>query len=67
MSDTIVFLFVLLQELDKAWKMVDTAHEKEKKDRETIKNLKEDITNLTKKIKQQTGYSRDQEQREVKR
>lgn len=55
----------LKRELDKAWKMVDTAHEKEKKDRETIKNLKEDITDLTKKIKQQTGYSRDQEQSEL--
>ncbi|XP_033833674.1 cilia- and flagella-associated protein 58 [Periophthalmus magnuspinnatus] len=55
----------LKKELDKAWKMVDAAHEKEKKGKEVIKNLREEITDLTKKIEQQSGYSADQEQSEL--
>uniref|UniRef100_A0A3Q3NR69 Cilia and flagella associated protein 58 n=1 Tax=Labrus bergylta TaxID=56723 RepID=A0A3Q3NR69_9LABR len=54
----------LKRELDKAWKMVDTAHDKEKKDKETIRNLKEDISNLIKMNEQQTGFSKDQQQSE---
>ncbi|XP_069021148.1 cilia- and flagella-associated protein 58 [Embiotoca jacksoni] len=52
----------LKRELDKAWKMVDAAHDKEKKDKETIRKLKEDVSNLTKMNDQQTGFSMDQEQ-----
>lgn len=52
-----------LQELDKAWKMVDAAHDKEKSDKETIRRLTEEVTNLTKMAEQQTGFSMDQEQR----
>ncbi|KAM6983740.1 cilia- and flagella-associated protein 58 [Tautogolabrus adspersus] len=54
----------LKRELDKAWKMVDTAHDKEKKDKETIRTLKEDISNLIKMNEQQTGFSKDQQQSE---
>ncbi|KAK7904283.1 hypothetical protein WMY93_016890 [Mugilogobius chulae] len=55
----------LKRELDKAWKMVDAAHEKEKKDKEIIKNLREETADLTKKIEQQSGFSGDQEQSEL--
>uniref|UniRef100_A0A3B5A651 Cilia and flagella associated protein 58 n=1 Tax=Stegastes partitus TaxID=144197 RepID=A0A3B5A651_9TELE len=55
----------LKRELDKAWKMVDAAHEKEKKDKETIRVLKEDISNLTKMAEQQTALSRDQGQSDL--
>uniref|UniRef100_A0A3Q2CVU7 Cilia and flagella associated protein 58 n=1 Tax=Cyprinodon variegatus TaxID=28743 RepID=A0A3Q2CVU7_CYPVA len=37
----------LKKELDEAWKMVDAAHDKEKKDMETIRSLKEDVSKLT--------------------
>lgn len=52
-----------LQELDKAWKMVDAAHDREKRDKETIRNLNEEISNLTKMTEQQAGLSMSQEQR----
>ncbi|KAG7516460.1 hypothetical protein JOB18_031669 [Solea senegalensis] len=55
----------LKRELDKAWKMVDVAHDKEKKDRDTIKSLKEEVANLTKIAEQQTYSSMDQEQSEI--
>lgn len=41
--------------------MVDAAHDKEKSDRETIRNLTEEIDNLTKMAEQQTGFSMNQE------
>lgn len=43
--------------------MVDAAHDKEKSDKETIRRLTEEVTNLTKMAEQQTGFSMDQEQR----
>lgn len=43
--------------------MVDAAHDKEKKDKETIRNLKEEVSNLIKMAEQKTGFSKDQEQR----
>lgn len=43
--------------------MVDAAHDKEKKDKETIRKLQEDVSNLTKMAEIQTGFSRDQEQK----
>ncbi|KAM8741734.1 cilia- and flagella-associated protein 58 [Acanthopagrus schlegelii] len=52
----------LKRELDKAWKMVDAAHDKEKRDKEAIRNLKEEVANLIKKAEQQTGFSTNQEQ-----
>ncbi|XP_015238375.1 PREDICTED: cilia- and flagella-associated protein 58 [Cyprinodon variegatus] len=45
----------LKKELDEAWKMVDAAHDKEKKDMETIRSLKEDVSKLTDAAEQQTG------------
>ena len=45
--------------------MVDAAHDKEKKDKEAIRNLKDEVANLTKMAEQQTGLSMRQEQRWV--
>ncbi|XP_024117468.1 cilia- and flagella-associated protein 58 [Oryzias melastigma] len=50
----------LKRELDKAWKMVDAAHEREKKDSETISLLREEISKLAHKSDQQTDTNRDQ-------
>jgi len=47
----------LKQELEKAWKMVDTATERETRARETIQNLKVEIANLTKLVEQGAGLS----------
>ncbi|KAM7374887.1 hypothetical protein PAMP_007521 [Pampus punctatissimus] len=55
----------LKRELDKAWKMVDAAHDKEKRDNETIRSLKEEVANLTKTAEQQTGVSMNQEQNDL--
>ncbi|XP_028322431.1 cilia- and flagella-associated protein 58 [Gouania willdenowi] len=55
----------LKRELDKAWKLVDAAHDKEKKDRDTIRSLKEDISTLTKLSEKQAGISMSQEQSEL--
>ncbi|XP_008330704.1 cilia- and flagella-associated protein 58 [Cynoglossus semilaevis] len=57
----------LKRELDKAWKMVDAAHDKEKKDRDLIKNLKEEVTNLTQITDQQTGFSENEEHSELQK
>ncbi|XP_067350961.1 cilia- and flagella-associated protein 58 isoform X2 [Channa argus] len=54
----------LKKELDKAWKMIDAAYDKEKKDKDTIRNLKEEIANL-KLAEQQTGFSTGQEQNDL--
>ena len=37
----------LKAELEKAWRLVDGAHDKENRARETIAQLKKEITNLT--------------------
>ena len=42
----------LKKEIEKAWKMVDSAHEKETRARETIQALKQEISNLTKLVEQ---------------
>ncbi|XP_026184320.1 cilia- and flagella-associated protein 58 [Mastacembelus armatus] len=55
----------LKRELDKSWKMVDAAHDKEKRDKETIMNLTEDVANLTKMAENQTSLPVDQEQSEL--
>ncbi|XP_063751732.1 cilia- and flagella-associated protein 58 isoform X2 [Eleginops maclovinus] len=52
----------LKRELDKAWKMVDAAHAKESRDKETIRTLKEEVANLMHAAEQQTNISLDQEQ-----
>ena len=45
------------QEIEKLWKMVDAAHEKEAKARDTINQLKLEIANLTKLVEQGAGLS----------
>uniref|UniRef100_A0A8C2SHS1 Uncharacterized protein n=1 Tax=Capra hircus TaxID=9925 RepID=A0A8C2SHS1_CAPHI len=48
-------------EIEKAWKMVDSAYDKEQKAKETILALKEEIVNLTKLVEQGSGLSMDQD------
>ncbi|XP_068457402.1 cilia- and flagella-associated protein 58 [Clinocottus analis] len=55
----------LKRELDKGWKMVDAAHDKEKRDKENIRDLKEEVAHLMKMAEQQTGSSVDQEQNKL--
>ena len=45
----------LKQEIEKLWKMVDAAHEKESRARDTIHQLKLEIANLTKLVEQGAG------------
>lgn len=52
---------LLKKELDKAWKMVDGAQEKEKRARETIQRLKVEIQNLSRLVDQGAGLSIGQE------
>ncbi|KAM6911713.1 cilia- and flagella-associated protein 58 [Lycodopsis pacificus] len=52
----------LKRELDKGWKMVDAAHDKERRDKETIRDLKEEVANRMKMAEEQIGFSVDQEQ-----
>ncbi|XP_066211174.1 cilia- and flagella-associated protein 58 isoform X1 [Saccopteryx leptura] len=51
----------LKKEMEKAWKMVDTAYDKEQKAKETILILKEEIANLTKLVEQGSGLTMDQD------
>uniref|UniRef100_A0A8D0BN97 Cilia and flagella associated protein 58 n=1 Tax=Salvator merianae TaxID=96440 RepID=A0A8D0BN97_SALMN len=51
----------LKREIEKAWKMVDAAYEKEQRAKETIMSLKEEIVNLTKLVEQGSGLSLGQE------
>uniref|UniRef100_A0A8C5WWS3 Cilia and flagella associated protein 58 n=1 Tax=Laticauda laticaudata TaxID=8630 RepID=A0A8C5WWS3_LATLA len=51
----------LKREIEKAWKMVDAAYDKEQKAKETIMSLKEEIMNLTKLVEQGSGLSLGQE------
>ncbi|KAG5278608.1 hypothetical protein AALO_G00100820, partial [Alosa alosa] len=52
----------LKKEIEKAWRMVDTAHDKEQRADETIQALKQEIVNLTKLLEQGAGLSVGQEQ-----
>ncbi|XP_061580559.1 cilia- and flagella-associated protein 58-like [Cololabis saira] len=52
-------------ELDKALQMVDAAHDKERKDSEIIRNIKEDVSNLTQKSDLHTAFSSNQGQRDL--
>lgn len=54
-----------MQEIEKAWKMVDAAHEKETRARETIQSLKLEIANLSKLVEQGAGLTMGQEHRLV--
>lgn len=51
----------LKKEIEKAWKMVDSAHEKETRARETIQSLKLEISNLSKLVEQGAGLTMGQE------
>ncbi|XP_074640823.1 cilia- and flagella-associated protein 58-like [Tubulanus polymorphus] len=51
----------LKKEIEKAWKMVDAAHEKETRARETIQQLKLEISNLSKLVEQGAGLTMGQE------
>lgn len=53
----------LKQEIEKLWKMVDAAHEKESRARDTINQLKLEIANLTKLVEQGAGLSFGQDAR----
>jgi len=50
-----------VQEIEKAWSMVDQAHSKENEAKETIQRLKQEINNLTKMVEQTAGLSMGQE------
>jgi chromosome segregation ATPase len=51
----------LKTEIEKAWKMVDSSHEKEVRAKETIQSLQEEITNLSKLVEQGAGMSAGQD------
>jgi hypothetical protein len=46
---------ISIQEIDKAWKMVDAATEREAKARDTIQQLKQEIQNLGKLVNEGAG------------
>ncbi|NWX19361.1 CFA58 protein, partial [Aegotheles bennettii] len=48
-------------EIEKAWKMVDTAYEKEQKAKEMINSLQEEIARLTNSMEQGSGLSQGQQ------
>uniref|UniRef100_A0A8C2YGU7 Cilia and flagella associated protein 58 n=4 Tax=Coturnix japonica TaxID=93934 RepID=A0A8C2YGU7_COTJA len=48
-------------EIEKAWKMVDAAFEKEQKAKETINSLQEEIARLSSSVEQGSGLSSSQE------
>jgi len=52
---------LLKNEIDKAWKMVDVAQEKEKKAKRTIQCLRAEIQNLTKLVEKGAGLNIGQE------
>ncbi|XP_053703310.1 cilia- and flagella-associated protein 58-like [Synchiropus splendidus] len=49
--------FFLREELDKAWKMIEASHNTEKKDRETIRNLKEEVAGLSKQVEDKSSQA----------
>lgn len=51
----------LKKEVEKAWKMVDASHEKEARAKETISQLKLEISNLTSLVEQGAGISLGEE------
>eukprot|EP00954_Amorphochlora_amoebiformis_P000864 66690-Amorphochlora_amoeboformis.AAC.1 len=52
---------ILKREIDKAWKMVDSAKGREKQSRETIHKLREEVQNLSKLVDQGAGLTLGQE------
>eukprot|EP00929_Paragymnodinium_shiwhaense_P006828 TRINITY_DN110793_c0_g1_i1.p1 TRINITY_DN110793_c0_g1~~TRINITY_DN110793_c0_g1_i1.p1 ORF type:complete len:868 (+),score=396.96 TRINITY_DN110793_c0_g1_i1:155-2758(+) len=51
----------LKREIDRAWRMVETSHEKEQRAKETILSLKTEITKLGRLVEQGAGLSINQE------
>ncbi|XP_067934774.1 cilia- and flagella-associated protein 58-like [Watersipora subatra] len=51
----------LKKEIEKAWKMVDAAHDKETRAKDTIQSLKQEIANLSKLVEQGAGLTMGQE------
>eukprot|EP00921_Rhytidocystis_pertsovi_P015388 GHVQ01024470.1.p1 GENE.GHVQ01024470.1~~GHVQ01024470.1.p1 ORF type:complete len:890 (-),score=136.23 GHVQ01024470.1:368-3037(-) len=51
----------LKKEIERAWKMVEASHEKEQRAKETIQNLKVEISNLGKLVEQGAGLTINQE------
>lgn len=51
----------LKKEIEKAWKMVDTAHEKESRSKETIQQLKREATTLQQLVEQGTALTQGHE------
>eukprot|EP01013_Petalomonas_cantuscygni_P022822 TRINITY_DN44143_c0_g1_i1.p1 TRINITY_DN44143_c0_g1~~TRINITY_DN44143_c0_g1_i1.p1 ORF type:complete len:881 (+),score=280.53 TRINITY_DN44143_c0_g1_i1:168-2810(+) len=49
------------KEIEKAWKMVDAAHEKEARAKDTIQQLKKEISNLSQLVEQGAGLTMGQE------
>lgn len=45
------------EDIERAWGLVDAAHEKEVQARETAINLKKEVSNLTKLVEQGTQIS----------
>merc|ERR1719482_215843 len=50
-----------MKEIERAWKMVEASHEKEQRAKETIHNLKIEISNLSRLVEQGAGLSINQE------
>ena len=48
---------MVLQEIDKLWKMIDSAHSKENHACDTINQLKLEIANLTKLVESGSGVN----------
>ena len=53
----------LKKEIDKAWKMVEAAHEKEARAKETIQQLKLEISNLSRLVEQGAGLGVSEDQK----
>eukprot|EP00927_Polykrikos_kofoidii_P086832 TRINITY_DN9844_c0_g1_i2.p1 TRINITY_DN9844_c0_g1~~TRINITY_DN9844_c0_g1_i2.p1 ORF type:complete len:866 (-),score=241.92 TRINITY_DN9844_c0_g1_i2:1599-4196(-) len=51
----------LQKEIERAWKMVETSHEKEQRAKDTIQHLKSDISKLGRLVEQGAGLSINQE------
>lgn len=45
------------QEIEKLWKMVDAAHDKESRSRDTINQLRLEIANVTKLVEEGAGMN----------
>ncbi|XP_047199497.1 cilia- and flagella-associated protein 58 isoform X1 [Hippoglossus stenolepis] len=56
---------LLKRELEKSWEMIKATHEQEKKDKEIIRKLKDDIEDLTTHSDEQNGFPTQQEQNDL--